>query len=247
MSIFSLHQDVVERLAGVFWPPSHNMASRFFALASLTETPESLVEMERILSIRPSLSTGDVHAGLTGLMLAAENGNFGMIERLLPFSDPMAKDAHGRSALLMALHNISIPMPRLQAIFEALFPVSDASAPQNNGITPLMLAAWAGHSSIVAALVQRADPNATSSLGMTALMSAASMGRFKCVEVLLPLSDASAIDDRGLDAAFMARMNGHLGIEAYILSFPLARQEREELDAASRPSAKASSAPGPRL
>ena len=81
----------------------------------------------------------------------------------------------------------------------SLFPVTPPLPPQNDGDTPLHMAARGGYEKIIGALLAAgADPNATNNKGDMPLFEAADRGAEEAVRVLLAAgADANATDKKG--------------------------------------------------
>jgi len=148
------------------------------------------VETESMALIEAGLSNGESpmtpgDKGLTALMIAATQGFYEGVERLLPLSDPLAVDLGGETALMCAAQaTLNRNDPRRMGCIEALLPVSDALAANNTGGTALMRAAHFGSSSAIKILLPHSDAaavdmNCRSALSL-ALASGASRVARRC-------------------------------------------------------------------
>lgn len=145
-------------------------------------------------------SQGNVRTKQSALMIAALQNRPHCIQALLPYSDPLARDAKGSTALMHAA------CARDPAGLEALLPYSELDARDSQGQTALMRAAREDHELCVRALLRAgADPNLVCDKGWSALMDAVTRGSMACVEELLPVSDVETRSQEGWSAADLAR------------------------------------------
>jgi TonB family protein len=94
------------------------------------------------------------------------------------------------------------------------------SSKDNNGSTPLHLAAWNGHKDIVELLLaNKADVNAKDTMGFTPLHRAAITGHKDVVELLLDKgANVNAKDNGGWTPLHRAAMNGHKDVVELLLA-----------------------------
>jgi len=107
------------------------------------------------------------------LLIAAQNGQLGMVEYLIPLCDPKAKNS---LALRIAVQNGWID------VVKTLMPVSDIKAEKS---AALIMAAGKGFVEIVKELLPHSSPKAQKS---RALGVAVQLGHQACVELLYPVS-----------------------------------------------------------
>lgn len=107
----------------------------------------------------------------------------------------------------------------------------DPNAGGEDGFTPLMTSAEAGHTSIVTYLLRKGKdrgclPNAQNKYGQTALSLAAQNNQLDCVSALLADDDVNLTlrGNAGLNAAQMARQAGHEIVAGLISERDSARQ-----------------------
>lgn len=139
------------------------------------------------------------------LIEAARDGSSIEIERLLGIgADPMWRNGHGDSALIMAAFEGH------QACVKILLPWSNPDARDNNGYSVLACAAMSGHSGILRLLVQVAEVGAADRHGGTALYWAACLGKLGAAKILMaagsPLHDPG---EHGMTPSQVAHRNEH--------------------------------------
>lgn len=117
--------------------------------------------------------------GYTLLMLAVRDGNEDIVDVLLAAkANPNARNAHGDTALRLAAFRGSLPMVERLVKARALVNMP--------GWTPLIYAAYNGHSEVAAYLLDRgAEIDAHADNGFTALIAAARGGHEEAVNLLL--------------------------------------------------------------
>ena len=97
-----------------------------------------------------------------------------------------------------------------------------ANAPDANGVTPLIAAAFKGNAVIVRTLLEHgADPNLKDTkLGVTALLPAALQGQSEIVSLLLDGGADVLVREsaNGLTALYLASQNGHVGVASLLLT-----------------------------
>ncbi len=95
----------------------------------------------------------------------------------------------------------------------------DVNIGDKNGKTALMQAAFAGHTTIVQALLEKADVNARDKNGQTALMAAAMRGHTSVVQALLAAgANVNTTDNDGLTALICAATWGHIATVQALLA-----------------------------
>ena len=107
-------------------------------------------------------------------------------------------------------------------IVRLVAPLTDnPNAPDNNGATPMHLAAWNGYREIVKILVPLTDnPNAPDKDGSTPIHLAAWKGYTEIVKILVPLTDnPNAPNNKGITPFYWALHNGHTKIVNVLESF----------------------------
>jgi ankyrin repeat protein len=151
-------------------------------------------------------------------------------KKLLARSDPLARDADGRTALGRAAAAGSLALVRAllrhaspkeatergatplmlaaasgnDAVVLHLLPLSDAKAKRRDGSSALTLSAGCAVETVKALLAAGCDPTETDGEGKTPLMLAAERARDDLVELLAPLSDVRAADGNGFTALTLA-------------------------------------------
>jgi ankyrin repeat protein len=128
------------------------------------------------------------------------------VQKLLPLSDALARDAKGQTALMLAAERADDAK-----CAEILLAAGGANLQDHEGRTALMRAAAAGCMASVHLLAATADASLVDRHGRTALMHAATYGS-KPVLALLPLSDPDAFDAHGRNALAWAAMEQKDGV-----------------------------------
>lgn len=123
---------------------------------------KNLRGLQRILDRDPGAARSTDCWGRTALMLACIEGEDAFAGLLLPWSDALASDRDGETALMLA----AFGHPRC---VELLLPVSDPEARDADGWTALMWAASSGSERCVQLLLPHSDADAATASGMTAL------------------------------------------------------------------------------
>ena len=121
-------------------------------------------------------------------------------------------------------------------------PGCSALSSDENGLTPLMWAAYNGHEACVRILLPTSDALAEDVFNMTALMWAARKGHKSCLVLLLPVSDAVSIDSDGLTAGAWASKMGYESLRQFIDGHTLAQSENSAIGEAVCVRAKSRSA-----
>lgn len=138
----------------------------------------------------------DIKHNTNLLCYAAKTGNTEEVCRLIPLSDPKARDSQ---ALKLAASNGHTECVKL------LIPVSGISSEALRwaGSEALRWAAYYGHTQCVELLIPVCNPKAD---GSRALQWAAERGHTECVKLLIPTSDPKEDGSRALQ---MAARHGH--------------------------------------
>ena len=165
--------------------------------------------------------------GVTALHLAAAHGHLEVVQQLLQAASSTADalttalvnqcDRWQRTALLL-----SISRARSLDVAIELLAVDgcEVDAPDCFGCTPLGVAAAAGVTELVGALLfARADPNRPDRTGETPLMVAAKSGRDGVVSTLLaiPGLELEALNCDGQSALMLATNEAHEGVAAMLV------------------------------
>ena len=165
--------------------------------------------------------------GVTALQLAAAHGHLEVVQQLLQAASSTADalstalvnqcDRWQRTALLL-----SISRARSLDVAIELLAVDgcEVDAPDCFGCTPLGVAAAAGVTELVGALLfARADPNRPDRAGETPLMVAAKAGRDGVVSTLLALPglQVEALNCDGQSALMLATNEAHEGVAAMLV------------------------------
>ena len=150
------------------------------------------------------------HLGQTALMHAACHGNEQFVEELIDAKAPLSTtDKLGQNAL----HHLFLCHPKeTEAVFELFLKAkAPLNSADNEGITPLLLAAKAGNEDIVEEMLDNgANLHLADNKGRTPLMAASAYGREEIVELLLDENaDVNARTGDGMTALFYARQFGH--------------------------------------
>ncbi|MCX7172498.1 MAG: ankyrin repeat domain-containing protein [Proteobacteria bacterium] len=141
------------------------------------------------------------------LMQAARNGDFPILEILLRNkANVLSINKYGDSALMLAALQ-----GQLRSV-EALVAAGAELDPE--GWTPLIYAAFEGHTEIVRFLLtQDIDIDAQAENGMTALMAGSRHGHLEIVKILLEHdADVNLVDQRSLTAKDMASKAGNVEV-----------------------------------
>ncbi|KAJ3115191.1 enhancer of mRNA decapping [Phlyctochytrium bullatum] len=122
--------------------------------------------------------------GWTPLMAAADGGCFDAVEWLIEHRVTVnAADQDGRTALHHAAQNNHLAIVEL--LLENSWSIAASDLPDNEGMTPLMLAALAGHSAMVKILLGKgASKENKNNLGKTPLELAQAAGKDDTAELL---------------------------------------------------------------
>ena len=131
--------------------------------------------------------------------------------------DPDAADARGWTALARAAYS-----GHVECVDELLLRSARVNLANDDGLTPLHIAALRNNTSIVARLLRsevEADVNARDARCWTPLMIAANLGHEPVVSQLVanPLCAVHLTDERGCSALWLASRQGHPGVAARIL------------------------------
>jgi hypothetical protein len=145
------------------------------------------------------------------LTRAADTGDEDTVRALIAVgTDVNARDAHDRTALMIAAENGHGAVASI-----LLENGADPNAVGRHvGDTALMNAAYRGHADIVTVLIGHgADVNAVRRDGVTALILAARKDRVDIVETLLEKgAKVDAADDEGRTPLMIAKANGNVGM-----------------------------------
>lgn len=156
------------------------------------------------------VNTAD-RAGTTLLMIAARNGNLGLLQTLLNNRASInRRNQFGDSALLLAAIN---------ARFDAAKLLMETGAELNpSGWTPLHYAVFGGNSEILGLLIARgAKLDARAPNGQTALMVAVKLDKLNLVKMLIDAdADMDLADYEGVSALQLAKKLGLTEIAAYL-------------------------------
>ncbi len=179
-------------------------------------------------------------SGQTAIMVAARNNKPGAVRSLIRYNADLSIRAPNNYEVfaLAAVHNatdvlgvllsferFSVGSPIVESAFrltarDSKIPalnylikhgVDPNAVERDTGITPLMLAATAGHDGAASALLKaRADLNARDAHGQTALIMAASGGKRNVVKLLIKAgANVKIVDNNGRSAVQYAAQNGH--------------------------------------
>ena len=188
--------------------------------------------------------------GVTALHLAATEGHSDVVALLLKSgADPGVTDKDGDTALDLARQK---GHDTIVGVLTAWGPMTyDAASggendelerlialgadiewknPDEEGATPIMVAAANGHSDCVVTLIGAdAQVDASQNEGATALMAAAVQGHSKCVAALLGASvQVDVMAEKGYTALHLAAVNGHSDVVAMLLKSGADRALKDE-------------------
>jgi ankyrin repeat domain-containing protein 50 len=232
--------DLVELLA----PLSDVRAADGNGFTALTLACES--RMEEPAALRLLIANSDIEArtrlGETALMIAARRAHperAPIVQALLNAGADLlarieisARGQKGSTALHLALEN------GCWVAAEELCYARCASLANENGWTPLMLAARENQEPMIRSLLSvGADPLAVNSAGRSALHVAASYAREDVLAALAPVSDILARDAEGQTAAELAAKTSPVDRQKRLLETlgkALAAQERAALERAAQ-------------
>ncbi|GAB4580641.1 MAG: hypothetical protein Fur0022_33830 [Anaerolineales bacterium] len=123
------------------------------------------------------------------LLLAAQGGHRGIVALLVVLSDVNARNAHGQTALMLALepsNNFPKPQPRILKLLETLLHAgAEIDLQDHQGHTALMIAARWGNLEAAQMLVKAgADTRPKNQMGQTAAEIALDAGALSIVRLL---------------------------------------------------------------
>jgi hypothetical protein len=184
--------------------------------------------------------------GATALMLAAMFGSAACVERLLPLSDPTARDRAGETALMLAVAGErGLRARRTYSLHSGESTRSGSRGDPSDPVRRLFEGVQNRRVAMVQRLLAVSDANAQNREGETALMLAIRHGHEALAQALLPASDLAVRDTEGRDALACARQARNAQCVAWIEAKALAGATRAaQLDAgepsraATKPSAR---------
>jgi len=207
--------------------PREAMAARRSHLLGWAAAGNSLALQAALLAHPPKAPL----RGHTPLMLAASNGDLGMVEMLLPHYSANIQTADGVNALMCAARRGRV------ACVKRLLPLSDPRAATAEGDTALMIAAFHRQFECASLLLAHSDAKAVNEKGLNALMLAVGLplevaeemprpfsfqpppagaprpelpaARRAFLEALLPLSDPGALSRAKETALMVAAGSGN--------------------------------------
>jgi len=158
--------------------------------------------------------------GFTALMWAAQEGNEGVVKRLLTRDEaiPAKPNDKGETPLWAASWYGN------EGVVKLLLARKDVDPDKltNDGRTPLWAASWNGHEGVVKLLLARnhVDPDKPDSNGGTPLLVASLNGHEGVVELLLARNDVdpSKLDSKDRTPLWVASYNGHEGVVKLLLA-----------------------------
>ena len=168
----------------------------------------NLATIDRMIKNGMDLNVKDMITGDTALIIAAQNENPKMVERIIKGNTSEVRGMvieRKNSGRKLSDQSISRWMDRV---------FTNVNARDNNGNTALMDAAADGYENIVRLLIDNnADVNAKDKGGYTALMMAAAAGCENIVRLLIDNhADVNARNKCGYTALMDAREDGYYGI-----------------------------------
>jgi len=149
-----------------------------------------MAAFKRLLAVSDARATNK--QGESALLIASNAGHASQVAALLPHSDVNAKEAQEGNGVLALAAASAVPL--------LLAAGADAKARNNDGQTPLMMAASMGDESKVAALIQSSEANARDAEGKTAFYLAVEGHEAKCAAMLARVSDATIQSEEGESA-----------------------------------------------
>ncbi|CAI7596935.1 unnamed protein product [Penicillium bialowiezense] len=187
-----------------------------FALLELRIEPD-FQDTEGRTALSYAAESGNVELQRTPLSHAAEAGA-GLVTELLLKDirvSPDQRDWRERTPLHWAAMNVHSTV--VEQLWETAHVVSLETKDQD-GCTPLSLAARNGYVSTVEWLLARADPETKDNSGRTPLSWAAEFGHTSTVERLLAKADTDAKDPSGRTPLSWAAANGHVSTVECLLT-----------------------------
>lgn len=141
---------------------------------------------QRLLEAGARVDIAVPKTGVTPLMLACMRNSADLVKLLLEHKAAVnAADADGRSVLVRSIANALRGKTSADLIGMLLDAGADTEARDTDSLTPLMMAAVAGNTSLLELLIRRkAAVGATDACGVPAIEQAAIYGHEKAVELL---------------------------------------------------------------
>jgi ankyrin repeat protein len=165
----------------------------------------SMEPMDSMTKTLMTLNARDPISGDTPLMLASKAGRISIVKKLLAYECNVdVANKYGETAIMMAasLGHLHIVKKLLQYKVQDTYDVI--------GDSPLLLAAYHGHTAVVSALLENDwNVNHSNNYGATALMLAASKGHARVVAYLLVAhASVDTVDNDGNTALMLAAQSG---------------------------------------
>lgn len=238
MAVIGDHVECVEILAPACDPNMPDTDGMSPALLAISFNSEECLRL-----MLPSIDPGPVRGllpwspiraastrGQDALMIATALGHGDCAKALLTICDPIARDAEGHTALMIAARRRDAKLVRLLApasdgkaadwaelvawdawngardgradpIVDYIHAVGSKAAERE---ASLRMAAWAGERDIVERHMRACSPTFRDAKGRTALMHAAAEGQTECVKLLLGPGVPCAVDEEGQSALMWA-------------------------------------------
>lgn len=185
------HQAIIALLP--FYDPEREPSDQLELIQALaTAASEGFAMLVKTLA--PLVPPGARESGRTALMRAAARSRPECVKALLPFSDPLLMDEHGRRALALAAMGGEKPELR-EASAECvalLAPLSPINALDDEDQSAALLAIKANNGRALQALIDAGADLSPFPSGATPLSLAAERGAVDCARVLMPHSDPNA-------------------------------------------------------
>jgi ankyrin repeat protein len=187
-------------------------------LANRLQTVKILAHVPQVDINLPTKETDNRSGGMSPLLLAARKGYTHIVKELINAgADPSIINKHGQGAIHVAVFKGYVEV--VEVLIEAKVDIDVRQAndmSEEDGLSPIMLAARDGFLEILETLLTRARPNVNlrNWKGDNALMIAVNAGQVEAAKLLLSheMIDVNAANDNGLTPLMIAAQGGLLEI-----------------------------------